>query len=62
MKKQRVLIADQGIYKSWTLEQAASRPGSLTILQSPSRIKHTVHYPDGRIVHDQKSATNYVSN
>ena len=62
MKKQPVAIADQGFYKSWTLEQAASRPGSLTILQAPSRIKHTVHHPDGRIVHDQKSTANNERN
>lgn len=62
MKKQPIAIADQGFYKSWTLEKVASRPGSLTILQAPSRIKHTVHYPDGSIVHDQESTTSNERN
>ena len=39
-----------------TMKTAATRIGSLAILQKPSRFGHALFYPDGRIVRDKDIA------
>lgn len=36
-------------YAGLDLKKIATRPGSLDILQNPSRIANTYFYPDGRV-------------
>jgi hypothetical protein len=50
MKKNKVekLVSSKRL-KMFTLEQAAMRPNSLTILAKPSRMANTLYYPDGRV-------------
>jgi hypothetical protein len=47
MKANPKLISNKPL-KMFTLEQAATRPNSLTILTKPSLMATTLHYPDGR--------------
>ena len=38
------------VYKPFRIEDVATRPGCLTVLQYPSRMSNTLFYPDGRVV------------
>jgi len=51
MKKQVITFIKTN-YKSFTLEQCATRPGSLDILKQPSRMGNKLYYPDGRVEDD----------
>ena len=46
--KNQKLVSSKRL-KMFTLEQAAMRPNSLTILDKPSRMANTLFYPDGRV-------------
>ena len=50
MKKNKVkkLVSSKRL-KMFTLEQVATRPNCLVILQKPSRMANTLFYPDGEI-------------
>ena len=49
--KSKFNVFDTKIYST---SKSFVRPGSLAILQAPSRINKTLFYPDGRIVKDSK--------
>ena len=44
---------DRPAYKGITMAKATMRPGSLTMLDVPSRVVKSVVYPDGRRVWDK---------
>ena len=49
-KKSFMDVFERPPLKMFTLETVAMRPGSLNVLQYPSRIVNTLFYPDGRVV------------
>jgi hypothetical protein len=50
MKKNKVekLVSSKTL-KMFTLEQVATRPNCLLILQNPSRMANILYYPNGRV-------------
>lgn len=43
----------KGLYKGLNISKIATRPGSMDVLKSPSRIVNTLFYPDGTIVKEK---------
>ena len=37
------------------LKVGYTRPGSMTVLEAPSRIHNTLYYPDGTTTHDNQA-------
>jgi hypothetical protein len=51
-KEPKIDKFDRPPYKGLTLAQAAMRPNSLKMFDLPSRVAHSVIYPDGQRVWD----------
>lgn len=45
----------KGEYKPPRGDTLSMRPGSMDILQAPSRIHNTLFFPDGRVIKDVES-------
>ena len=54
-KKPEKVNRFKGEYKPPRGDTLSMRPGSMSILQAPSRIHNTLFYPDGKIVKDVDS-------
>lgn len=56
MKKKEVISKfERPAYKT---PKTIVRPGSMDVLNAPSRIENTLFYPDGTTKNDKKSKTN----
>lgn len=51
-KKPETVNRFKGVYKPPRTDTLSMRPGSMDILQAPSRIHNTLFYPDGKTVKD----------
>ena len=54
-KKPEKVNRFKGEYKPPRGDTLSMRPGSMNILQAPSRIHNTLFYPDGKVVKDVDS-------
>ncbi len=54
-KKPETVSRFKGEYKPPRRDTLSMRPGSMDILQAPSRIHNTLFYPDGKTVKDVDS-------
>lgn len=54
-KRPEVVNRFKGEYKPPRRDTLSMRPGSMDILQAPSRIAKTLFYPDGKTVKDVDS-------